>query len=61
MTIDGQRRGAQPYVTRFPILHSVWDARRFPDPSPHRSTERAVRNAGLVYQDADLGSDIGTD
>lgn len=61
MTIDGQRRGTQPYVTRFPILHSVWDARRFPDPGPHRSAERAVRNAGLVYQDADLGSDIGTD
>jgi hypothetical protein len=30
----------------------------FPTPVP---TERAVRNAGLVYQDADLGSDIGTD
>jgi hypothetical protein len=61
MIIDGQRRPPSPYVTRFPILHSVWDARRFPDSGPHRSAERAVRNAGLVYQDADLGSDIGTD
>jgi len=61
MIIDGQRRGAQRYVTRFPIRHSVWDARRFPDSSPRRRTARAKRNAGLVYQDADLGSDLGND
>lgn len=58
MTIDGQRQRVPPHVTRFPIRHTVWDARRFPDPARQRSASRTIRNAGLVYQDADLGSDI---
>lgn len=58
MTFDAQLDPLPSHVTRFPLRHCVWDARRFPDAARHRSAANSPRNAGLVFQDADLGSDI---
>lgn len=58
MTFDAQLDPLPQHVVRFPLRHTVWDARRFPDALRHRSAAVAARNCGLVFQDADLGSDI---